>query len=167
MNVITRNLQEDLDLVAYWLKCNRLSLNTDKTKIMCFSTQYYRRDTSINIHINNTQLEQVMSYKYLGLILDYRLNFMEHVSRIITKGRQRIGCIGRARKFITAGTALTLNKSMVLPLMDFGDIIFANAPQDSLARLEVVQNNACRIILRQNKYAHVAEMLNGFTIIIC
>ena len=70
VNVITRNLQEDLDLVAYWLKCNKLSLNTDKTKIMCFSTQYFRRDTTINIYINNTQLEQVMSYKYLGLILD-------------------------------------------------------------------------------------------------
>ena len=70
VNVITRNLQEDLDLVAYWLKCNKLSLNTTKTKIMCFATQYYRKETTINLYINNIQLEQEVSYKYLGLTLD-------------------------------------------------------------------------------------------------
>ena len=127
---------------------------------MCFATQYYRKETVIDLYIDNIHLEQVVSYKYLGLILDQRLNFMEHVSKITAKGRQHIGCIGRARKFITKNTALTLYKAMVLPLMDFGDILFANAPQDSLARLEVVQNNACRIILRQNKYSHVSDMLN-------
>ncbi len=126
---------------------------------MCFSTQYYRRDTTINIYIGNILLEQVSSYKYLGLTVDNRLNFMEHVANVTKKGRQQIGCIGRARKFITKNTALTRYKSMVLPLMDFGDILFANAPQDSLARLEVIQNNACRIRLRQNNYAQVAEML--------
>ncbi len=33
------------------------------------------------------------------------------------------------------------------------------ASQDNLSRLEIIQNNACRIILRRNKYSHVVDML--------
>ena len=49
---------------------------------------------------------------------------------------------------------------MVLPLFDFGDILYSNASQDSLSRLEIVQNNACRIILRRDRLSHVADMLS-------
>ncbi len=49
---------------------------------------------------------------------------------------------------------------MVIPLFDFGDILYANSSQDSLSRLEIVQNNACRIILRRDRLSHVAEMLS-------
>ena len=45
------------------------------------------------------------------------------------------------------------------PLFDFGDIIYMYASQDNLSRLEIIQNNACRIILRCNRYTHVSDML--------
>ena len=157
---VCENLQDDLNRVSYWLKGNRLSLNVTKTKTLCFSTQHYRHGTNLNLNIDGTPLEQVSSYKYLGMVLDNRLNFNLHIDRLVKKSRQRIGCVGRVRKYITKSIALTLYKSMVLPLFDFGDILYSTSSQDSLARLEIVQNNACRIILRKDRLSHVADMLS-------
>ena len=53
----------------------------------------------------------------------------------------------------------SLYKALVLPLMDFGDIIFMHSSQDNLARLDIIQNNACRLILRRGHYSHVHDML--------
>ncbi len=157
---VCESLQDDLNRVAFWLKGNRLSLNIDKTKVLCFATQHYRHNTVLNLNIDGNPLGQVDSYKYLGVILDNRLNFNLHIEKLVKKSRQRIGCVGRVRKFITKNIALTLYKSMVLPLFDFGDILYSSASQDSLARLEIVQNNACRIILRRDRLSHVADMLS-------
>ena len=65
------------------------------------------------------QLEQVDAYKYLGVVLDPRLNFNAHIDRLVGKAKQRIGCISRFRKYASKSVALTLYKSLVIPLFDF------------------------------------------------
>ena len=64
--------------------------------------------------------------------------------------------------FISKQVALTLYKTMVLPLFDFEDIIYAQSSQDGLICLEIVQNNACRILLRLDRLFHLADMLSEF-----
>ena len=133
VSAIQADLQDDLSRIALWLKGNKLSLNVNKSKVMCFSSQYYRPATDIVLYIDGAQLEQVEQYKYLGMILDNRLNFADHIDRLVKKSRQRIGGIGRVRKYITKDIALILYKAMVVPLFDFGDIIYMFASQDNLA----------------------------------
>ena len=114
---VQTDLQEDMTRVAFWLKGNKLSLNVNEIKVLCFSTQHYCHCTDLALSMDGFPLEQVQSYKYLGMILDYRLNFSEHIERMVKKSRQRIGCVGRGRvrKFISKSLALTLYKAMVLP----------------------------------------------------
>ena len=118
VDVITRNLEEDLGCIDYWLKANKLSLNVNKTQAMCFATQYYRQDTRLNVTLRNRPIEQVEQYKYLGIILDPKLNFTAHIDRVVKKSRQWIGCIGRVRPFITKSTAMILYKSGRVRLSD-------------------------------------------------
>ena len=94
----------------------------------------------------------------MGKILDKRLNFGDHIDRLVKKARQRIGGIGRVPKYITRQIALTLYKAMVVPLFDFGAIIYMFASQDNSSRLEIIQYNTCQIILHCNKYIHVSDM---------
>ena len=48
----------------------------------------------------------------------------------------------------------------MLPLLDFGDILYMIASQDLLSRLDIIQNNACRVILGKNKYTNAQSMLS-------
>ena len=51
-------------------------INADKTKVMVFGDVTYE----VKIKINDTVLENVQSYKYLGVVLDQQLDFSLQVT---------------------------------------------------------------------------------------
>ena len=55
-------------------------------------------------------------------------------------------------------TKILLYKSLVLPHMDYCDLICMCTTEENLQRLQYIQNCACRIILRADIYTSVTEM---------
>ena len=51
--------------------------------------------------------------------------------------------------------ALTLYKSLVLPCVVFGDVIYDVARKDQLALLENIQNATCRVITLSGRWDSV------------
>ena len=47
----------------------------------------------------------------------------------------RIGCLGKVHKFINQGTVLQLYTSLVLPHIDYLDILYLRTSSDSLLKL--------------------------------
>ena len=48
--------------------------------------------------------------------------------------------------------SIILHKSLMIPLFDYGDVAYC-ATKESLDKLQIVQNRACRIILREGRRA--------------
>ena len=71
-------LQEDLTSLSRWLNNNELTINVKKSKVMTFST-HSRKIDGINLGINGQILDTVDTYKYLGLIVDNKLSFQNHI----------------------------------------------------------------------------------------
>ena len=67
-----------------WCSKKILHLNVSKTKEMCID---FRRNRTVNspIVINGEPVEQVDSFKYLGVILDGKLSFTKHVTAVQKK----------------------------------------------------------------------------------
>ena len=108
------------------------------------------------VHVDN--VEKVDSFKYLRVKLDSQLNFHDHVSYIKSKTFSKVKLLGRLSYSLDSDTLLTLYKTLILPIIGFGGIIyhkFTVADADLLQRL---QNVACRAILKLNIYAHIVDM---------
>ena len=95
---ITHCLQEDLDCISYWLSANKLTLNAKKTKTMLFHTQYYTSASVLNLSVRNEALEQVFCFKYLGIWLDPRLNFNNHIDKLCSKSNTKTRCYFQGEK---------------------------------------------------------------------
>ncbi len=67
-----------MDSLQEWAKQNKMRLNIDKTKHMIIN-QTTAGPT--NITINNNNLEQVENYKYLGSILNDKLDYDEQLEK--------------------------------------------------------------------------------------
>ena len=63
----------ELEKVNIWLKLNKLSLNTQKTKLMLFHRKQKHLD-EINVVINGIEIEHVPSFNFLGIMLDENLS---------------------------------------------------------------------------------------------
>ena len=127
---------------------------------MLFGTQQHlsKREGGLKLNINGESLEQVSCFKYLGLWFDPSLNWKKHVDCISKKISQRIGVQSRIRPFISTTTANTLFKTMIAPIIDYGDIMWSKGPQSNLKRIQKLQNKACRVILRCRRRTHISTM---------
>ena len=74
-------LNRELNKICVWLKVNRLSLNTSKSKFMLFY-QRQKRVTISNIKINNTDLRCIDNFNFLGLTFNKHLGWADHVNKL-------------------------------------------------------------------------------------
>ena len=58
MHELTTKINQELESVDNWLKCNKLSLNYSKTQYMLFTKQNENIDTNFNAQINNHLLSR-------------------------------------------------------------------------------------------------------------
>jgi hypothetical protein len=74
--ITLHKLQIDLLAIQNWFKKWRMKANGSKSAYVTFTT---RRETCPPVHINSVQLPQVEDVEYLGLHLDRRLTWHEHI----------------------------------------------------------------------------------------
>ena len=99
------------------------------------------------MQFNSSDVQIADSHKHLGLILDPKLNFNEHIESKITKCNKIIGLIKFFSLILHRKSLLTIYKSFVRPNLDYADIIYYKPLNESLKRkIKMVQYNAALII---------------------
>ena len=71
--------QQILYQTENWLKANNLTLNTDKSKTTTFKTKHDRNDF---FKMKGKPLENQKFLSYLGIMIDEKLDFREHMKRV-------------------------------------------------------------------------------------
>ncbi|GBO26136.1 RNA-directed DNA polymerase from mobile element jockey [Araneus ventricosus] len=85
----------------------------------------------------------VSEYKYLGLILDAKLNFDSHIQRAVTKTKNSSFALGRRiapKRTLAIKHKLLLYKAIVRPVMLYGYPIWGTTSIRNLRKLQVFQN---------------------------
>ena len=77
-------INNEINNIYEWLCSNKLSLNVSKTKYMCFHTS---TQTVIypNLKINNSTINRVTDFKFLGLIISSYLKWNKHIDHVSIK----------------------------------------------------------------------------------
>ena len=101
VSVLQSQLNDNLSKIASWFNENHLTLNIKKTKLMVFGTRHILdKFDNVNVMYNGDFIENVESFKYLGVTFDPLLSWSEHVNHISSKISQRIGIIRRVKFYL-------------------------------------------------------------------
>ena len=88
--------------ILLWLAVNRLSLNAKKTKIMIFHSK--QNKLSVNeipvIKINDTPIERVTEFEFLGVLIDSNLTWSPHCNYIASKLSRMCGVVSRLTHYV-------------------------------------------------------------------
>ena len=122
-NDLQDKLNHDLASVTNWMRANKLTLNIFKSKFMLVGSRR-RLDAIQSIEIQGTDehLERVHSFKHLGIIISEQLNWSDHFDYIQKKVSSRLGILRRIRHLLPIKTRKLVYNSLILPLLDYGDI---------------------------------------------
>jgi hypothetical protein len=104
------------------------------------------KTTSININLNGNNLKRVYEIKLLGIVFDHDLRFDEHVQNLCKSISVKVSFLSRLRYVLPENTLNFIYKSLVLPLIDYCDIVYGFTYETHLNKLKVQQNIAARII---------------------
>ena len=137
-------LNSELSKISIWLKANKLSLNIGKTHFMVFSNKR-RKHYDLNIKIDETKIEEVKKI-FLGVIIDIKLTWKDHVAHVASKVSRGMGMIIKARNYLSRKGLLTLYYTFVYPYLTNCNHIWGNIYPSNLKRVCVLQNKIVRII---------------------
>ena len=73
----------ELSKLSKWFSINKLSLNVKKTSYMVFGNRHV--NNNVKIRIDMEEIEKVYVTKFLGVYIDYRLDWKRHIDHIINK----------------------------------------------------------------------------------
>ena len=111
LKLLESEMNLELEKVYNWMCSNRLTLNISKSKSMINTKN--RNILPMSIKINNTELEQCNSYKYLGVIFDKDLT---RTRRLWPNGLGVSSGRGRSWVRSRAATHFSCKKKYSVPL---------------------------------------------------
>lgn len=142
-------LQNQLDVFAYWCSVNRMLLNASKCSVITFSRK--RSPVLFNYSLNNTTLTRTSTVNDLGVLLDTKLTFTDHLSYITSKASRSLGFIFRIAKCFSDISCLkALYCALVRSTIEYCSVVWAPFYQNGIERVESVQRKFTRFALRRS-----------------
>ena len=105
---------------------NKLSLNVRKRNYILFTFNRHKIDTgNLVIKIDDIIIDNVEKTKFLGVIINSKLNWNDHIQTIRNKINKNMGIIFRTRNNLNRNTLLMLYHSIIQPYLDYCNIVWA------------------------------------------
>ena len=152
-------IQNDMNALSHWCVDNGIRMNTEKTKIMVFgSVAKIKQLPDFEVKVEDHPLAIAPFYKYLGVTLDSQLNYNKHIQNTIVRVSVKLKQLRRMRYFLDVRAATLVYKSMILPIMEYGDIFLVGATAENRKKLQVLQNKGLRCALAQDRDISIEEL---------
>ena len=140
-NELQVNCQDTLKILNNWIIANRLTLNLKKTCYMLFSTN----SSSVNpeefsLKIDSYAINRVPNIKFLGVIIDEKLEWSPHIEELKANLRRLVGIFYK----ISPNTPYKIMKLLYFALVHskliYGIEIYANTYLTNLHDLIILNN---------------------------
>ena len=112
-----------------------------------------RRDISklnLKLYINNTRIEQVKEFNFLGLILDECLTWKSHIQKISSKISVVNGTLSRLKRILPTDILKIIYNALIQPHLNFGVLLWGK----NVKRIRKLQKWALRAITASKYNAH-------------
>ena len=83
LDVLKCCVEHDLNIILDWFRANSLTLNVQKTNYLLFALD--KRRHAVYLNVDNTLIKPSNSTKFLGIVIDDKLEWTLHVRNVLTK----------------------------------------------------------------------------------
>lgn len=166
----------DLTKIKNWFDHNSLTVNIGKTKCMPIFTNKLHEPglRSLKMHSCGDPrsttcscgvIERVTQYKYLGVIIDNRLNWCPHIGYVKNLLRKCIFAFNQLNGVLTVGQCRTVYYAYVQSLLQYGILGWGGASSSILEPLAVSQRTIIKAVLKRNHRYPSALLFEEFPVL--
>ena len=145
--------------IQAWLTENFLQLNPTKTEVLILSPRDGRSPVdSLSLFEGAESSSITSSARNLGVYFDSKLNFDEHVNRVVRSCNSTLVNLWRVGSKLSRKLRTTLVSSLVLSKMDFCNSLLAGITKKNLTKLQKVQNASARFVYGQRRWQGATKL---------
>ena len=154
-------VNRDLQRLSTWANRWLVTFNAAKTVYLKVSRKVNAAPKPV-LKLDGKDIKEVSSHKHLGLTFNDEHNWSNHIENLVTKAAKCVGLLKRICCEVPRECLETLYRSMILPILEYGDVIFDGSPDIYVDRLENVQRQAaltCTGAYRHTKHIKLLDEL--------
>ncbi len=150
-------LQSCISEICDWMKLNALQLNEEKTSFIIFC--HDKQHTTMTLKLGDKLIPSTTSIKILGVIFDSNMTLELHIINICKSVHMHIRKIRHIRKYLSDFAVKTLVQCTVISRIDYCNSILNGLPVKTIAKLQLAQNAAARLISGTPRREHISPVL--------
>ena len=146
----------ELDKLCTWFQVNKLSLNTAKTNFMVFTNKSC--DDTYHVCMNGLLLSRVFVTKFLGVHMDSKLDWNDHINIVRNKIAKNVSVMNRVKHVLTSSALYSLYCTLVMPYLTYCCEVWGNTYKTRIHSLFILQKRAIRICLNTDYKCHTKPL---------
>ncbi len=154
----SHNLQNDLNKIFNWSENWGVPLNTKK----CVVLHIGKNNPEKNYVLNGVSLSKVLEHNDLGVLIDKKLSWTNHILRQVKKANSRMYILHRSFAKTNISIRAQLFKMYIRPILEFASVVWSPSRLQDLVTYENAQRRFTRWCFsrRRPEYSRRIKSMN-------
>lgn len=150
LDVLEINAAVEMASLKQSLEQRNLQLNFKKTKFIHFKTKQNKNKLHSNIIVEDNEVEQVNTIKFLGLKVDSNLSWDNHINKLLNKINSGLYALKKMSFLCSIESLKQIYFCHIHSHISYGVSLYGATKTENLNRILKVQKKAIRSMLRLN-----------------
>ena len=117
---VTLRLENDTVKLSNWFAENFMKLNEEKCHLLVFG----EKDTEISINVGPSVIKESKEEKLLGVVIDQKLNFKQHLNTVCRKASQKLHALARASTYMPKEKTRMVMRAFIMSQFSYCPLIW-------------------------------------------
>ena len=141
--MLVKDLENDANIAISWLRNNKMIANSDK--FQCIILSKNKADNIVEVNIENQKVSSQTSVKLLGITINNKLNFNEHINKLFKSASPQLNAVFRLRYKLPFKAKHILINSLVNANFSYCPLIWHFSSSNSLLKIETIKIRSIRL----------------------
>ena len=144
---ISSKFHELSDALFNWVSNNELLLNIKKTNYMIFTRKRNLDLDNFSPKIANVKIEQKSVARFLGVLIDEKLSWSQHIAAIKSKMSRYIGILYKLKNILPLRARILIFNSLIQSHLNYCSLVWGSSTKNKIESLFTAQKKAIRAIM--------------------
>ena len=146
--MLSTQLENETQIMAKWFADNSMKANADKFQGVILPEG--RSDTDVQVSLGCVDIAFVPKIDVLGVCIDEKLNFNEHVRRICSKASAQISALQRLTGLVDYPSRKAIYTSFIASNFNYCPLVWFFTSRESINKIDKIQERALRFVLKDH-----------------
>jgi hypothetical protein len=152
--VVESSIKVDAENAINWFNSNMMQANPNKFQVMFLCPLRTADPFTDTFTFSNIEIQRQHSAKLLGVIIDDKLNFNDHIRTICIKAARQLNALSRIKSYISVNQRQLLYQSFILSNFNFCPIVWHFCSTKNTQKIEKIQKRALRFLFDDNESSY-------------